>query len=79
MNPDDAVWVPTVFTKNRDRLLEGNIVEAFLQEVLKTAEQRGLLCDGCREGTAGAPMNAHARCRLHHGMEAARELQYEQV
>ena len=21
LNPDDAVWVPTVFTKNRDRLL----------------------------------------------------------
>ena len=54
LNPDDAVWVPTVFTKNRDRLLEGNIVEAFLQEVLKAAEQRGLLCDGCRAGTAGA-------------------------
>ena len=43
LNPDDAVWVPTVFTKNRDRLLDGNIAEAFLQEVLKAAEQRGLL------------------------------------
>ena len=43
LNPDDAVWVPTVFTKNRDRLLEGNIAEAFLQEVLKAAEARGLL------------------------------------
>lgn len=43
LNPDDAVWVPTVFTKNRDRLLEGNIAEAFLQEVLKAAEVRGLL------------------------------------
>ena len=43
LNPDDAVWVPTVFTKNRDRLLEGNIAEAFLQEVLKAADTRGLL------------------------------------
>jgi transposase len=43
LNPDDAVWVPTVFTKNRDRLLAGNIAEAFLQEVLKAAETRGLL------------------------------------
>ena len=42
-NPDDAVWVPTVFTKNRDRLLEANIAEAFLQEVLKAADTRGLL------------------------------------
>jgi transposase len=43
LNPDDAVWVPTVFTKNRDRLLAGNIAEAFLQEVLKAADARGLL------------------------------------
>ena len=43
LNPDDAVWVPTVFTKNRDRLLEANIAEAFLQEVLKAADTRGLL------------------------------------
>jgi len=43
LNPDDAVWVPTVFTKNRDRLIEGNIAEAFLQEVLRTADVHGLL------------------------------------
>ena len=43
LNPDDAVWVPTVFTKNRDRLLAGNIADAFLQEVLTAAEARGLL------------------------------------
>ena len=43
LNPDDAVWVPTVFTKNRDRLLEGNIAEAFLQAVLAAAEDRALL------------------------------------
>ena len=40
LNPDDAVWGPTVFTKNRDRLLEGNIADAFLQEVLKAADVR---------------------------------------
>ena len=43
LNPDDAVWVPTVFSKNRDRLVDGQIAEAFLQEVLHTADQRGLL------------------------------------
>ncbi len=42
LNPDDAVWVPTVFSKNRDRLIEGNIADAFLQEVLKAANTRGL-------------------------------------
>lgn len=43
LNPDDAVWVPTVFTKNRDRLIEGTIADAFLHEILKAADDRGLL------------------------------------
>src|SRR5260370_15990047 len=43
LNPDDPIWAPTVFTKNRDRLEDGHIAEAFLQEVLKAANQRGLL------------------------------------
>jgi transposase len=34
LTPEDAVWVPTVFTKNRDRVLEGNIAEACFQQVL---------------------------------------------
>ncbi len=40
---DDAVWVPTVFTKNRARLVEGGIADAFLAEVLVEAERRELL------------------------------------
>src|SRR5688500_3728193 len=28
---DDAVWAPTTFTKNRDRLLEGDIAAAFFR------------------------------------------------
>src|SRR5947199_574552 len=43
LNPDDPIWAPTVFTKNRERLEAGNIAEAFLQEVLKAADGRGLL------------------------------------
>ena len=43
LNPDDPIWAPTVFTKNRDRLEDGNIAEAFLQEVLNVANRRGLL------------------------------------
>ena len=35
---DDPVWVPTVFTKNRDRLLAGNIADALLHEVLRAAQ-----------------------------------------
>ena len=45
LNLDDAIWVPTVFTKNRDRLLEGNIAEAFFQKVLAQAREEGLLSD----------------------------------
>lgn len=43
LNPDDAVWVPTVFTKNRERLIDGDIATLFLHEVLKAANERGLL------------------------------------
>lgn len=43
LNPDDSIWDPTVFTKNRDRLIEGNIADAFLQEILKLAHAHQLL------------------------------------
>jgi transposase len=38
LNMDEEVWVPTVFRKNRDRLLEGDIAEVFFDEVLGEAE-----------------------------------------
>ena len=31
---DDAVWAPTTFTKNRDRLLNGDIAAAFFVGVI---------------------------------------------
>jgi transposase len=40
---DDPVWVPTVFTKNRDRLLEGEVAEAFFARVLEQARKKRLL------------------------------------
>jgi transposase len=45
LNMDEAVWVPTVFTKNRDRLLEGDVAEKFFQLVLTEARGAGLLSD----------------------------------
>ena len=42
---DDPVWDVTVFTKNRDRLLKGEVAEAFFAAVLVQACQRGLLSD----------------------------------
>jgi len=42
---DDRVWDVTVFTKNRNRLLEGEIAEGFFQAVLEQAREAGLLSD----------------------------------
>src|SRR5689334_20178072 len=42
---DDPVWDVTVFTKNRDRLLKGEVAEAFFAAVLGQAHRRGLLSD----------------------------------
>ena len=45
LNMDDAVWDATVFTKNRERLLAGDIAQAFFDRALAQARQRGLLSD----------------------------------
>src|SRR4029450_12793317 len=45
LNMDEAVWVPTVFSKNRDRLLEGDIAERFFAQVLSQAREARLLSD----------------------------------
>ena len=42
---DDPVWVPTVFSKNRDRLLEAEVARKFLSELLSHKEVRALLSD----------------------------------
>ena len=42
---DDRIWDATVFTKNRERLLRGDIARAFFERVRAQAEQRGLLSD----------------------------------
>jgi len=45
LSMDDPVWDATTFTKNRDRLLEGEIADAFFREVLAEAEAAGLVSD----------------------------------
>lgn len=42
---DDPVWVPTVFTKNRDRLLTTDIARKFLAAILAHREVAPLLSD----------------------------------
>jgi transposase len=45
LNLDDPVWDATVYCKNRERLLQGEVAEAFFQEVLKLAGAHDLLSD----------------------------------
>ena len=42
---DDPIWNATVFTKNRERLLAGEIARAFFERVVAQARDRGLLSD----------------------------------
>lgn len=43
MDLDEPVWVPTVYSKNRDRLLEGDIARTLFSEVLGQAAGADLL------------------------------------
>ena len=42
---DDAVWSPTTFSKNRDRLLDGEIAAGFFEAVRLHADTERLLSD----------------------------------
>src|SRR6059036_208197 len=42
---DDPIWDATTFTKNRDRLLSGDIADAFFAEVLAAIKAEGFLSD----------------------------------
>ena len=42
---DDPVWDATVFTKNRDRLLEAEVAKEFLGRVVAHARERGRTSD----------------------------------
>jgi transposase len=45
MNLDEPVWDVTVFTKNRDRLLDGDVARDFLCEVVNQARDQNLTSD----------------------------------
>ena len=40
---DDSVWVPTVFTKNRERLIEHDAIIELFNLIVETADQNGWL------------------------------------
>jgi transposase len=45
LNMDDPVWDPSTFSKNRERLLKGDVATAFFDQVLAQARERNLLSD----------------------------------
>lgn len=45
LSMDDTVWVPTTFTKNRERLLKADVAVSFFQGVLEQARRRRLLSE----------------------------------
>lgn len=45
LNLDEEVWDATVFTKNRDRLLEADVAKLFLAEVVELARAKSMVSD----------------------------------
>lgn len=45
LNADDEVWNATVFTKNRDRLMEADVAKEFLAQVVAQARAQELTSD----------------------------------
>jgi len=45
LNPDDPVWDVTVFTKNRERLMAGDVSQRLLEAVLRQAGEHDLLSE----------------------------------
>jgi len=45
LSPDAAVWDATVFTKSRERLIEGDIARKFMAAVLNQGHVKALLSD----------------------------------
>src|SRR5262249_46464485 len=45
LSPDDPVWDPTVFTKNRDRLQNGEVFAKFMTKLLNHPQVKPLLSD----------------------------------
>jgi transposase len=42
---DDPVWVPTVFTKNRERMMAGQVAKTFFEQILEQARAGRLLSE----------------------------------
>ena len=45
LSPDDRIWDPTTFTKNRDRLQQGDVFQKFMTKLLNLPQVKPLLSD----------------------------------
>ena len=45
LSPDDPVWDPTTFTKNRERLQNGDVFTKFMTRLLDHSQVKSLLSD----------------------------------
>lgn len=45
LSPDDPIWHPTTFTKNRERLLNEQVIGKFLEKLMAAPEVKPLLSD----------------------------------
>jgi len=45
LNMDDAVWDASTFSKNRDRLLDGDVAQRLLAAVIRQLQEQGLASD----------------------------------
>jgi transposase len=45
VSPDDPVWDPTTFTKNRERLQNGDVFQKFMTKLLNHSQVKPLLSD----------------------------------
>jgi transposase len=66
---DDGVWAPTTFTKNRDRLLDGDIAAEFFDAILLHADRERLLSDDhfTVDGTLLEAWASHKSFQAHDG------------
>src|SRR5262245_18528528 len=65
LSPDAPVWDPTVFTKNRERLQEGDVFGKFMRELLNHPKVKPLLSDEhfSADGTLIEAWASHKTCK----------------
>jgi len=75
LSANEPVWHPTVFTKNRDRLLEGSVAQEFFSLIVNQARRKRLLSsehftvDGTLiEAWAGQKSQGHALTENRNGL-----------